>query len=80
MQRIAFKRCGQFQDILCCRDYAEKVVASYANQIQSKYYGGNIFVSIEVIVLEHFIALPHTNINSATPSHQSHAVFHYFFI
>ena len=32
---------------------------------------------IEVIVLEHFSALPQTNINSTTPSRQRHVVFHY---
>ena len=35
-------------------------------------------MSIEVIVLEHFSSLPQTNINSTTPSHQQHAVFHSF--
>ena len=56
----AFKLRESFQDVLCCRDYAERVVASFANQIQSKYYGGNRSVYIEVIALEHFSALPHT--------------------
>ena len=32
--RTAFKRRELFQDVLCCRDYAERVVASFANQIQ----------------------------------------------
>ena len=31
------------------RDYAERVVASFANQIQSEYYDGNRSVSIEGI-------------------------------
>ena len=34
MQRTAFKRCELFQDVLCCRDYSEKVVASFPHQIQ----------------------------------------------
>ena len=42
MQRTAFKQCELFQDVLCRRDYAERVVASFANQIKSKYYVGNI--------------------------------------
>ena len=42
MRRTAFKRCEIFQDVLCCRDYSERVVASFSNQIQSEYYGGNI--------------------------------------
>ena len=54
------KRRKSFQDVLCCPDYAEGVVASFSNQIQSEYYGGNRSVSIEGIVLEHFSALPHT--------------------
>ena len=32
--RTAFKRRESFQDVLCCRNYAEIVVASFANQIQ----------------------------------------------
>ena len=37
-------------------------------------------VSIEVISLEHFSAVPKTDINSTTPSPQRHAVFHYFLL
>ena len=46
---IAFKQRELFQAVLCRRDYAERVVASFDNQIQSEYYGGNISVSIEGI-------------------------------
>ena len=56
MQRTAFKRCELFQDFLCSRDYAERVVVIFAHQIQSEYYGGNRSVSISGIVLEHFNA------------------------
>ena len=35
-------------------------------------------MSIEGIALEHFSALPKADINSTTPSHQRHAVFHSF--
>ena len=45
--------------------------------MQSYHYGGNRSVFIEVIVLEHFSALPQTNINSTTLSRQRHAVFQY---
>ena len=58
MRRTAFKRRKLFQDILCRRDYAERAVASFANQIQSQYHGGNRSVSIEGIALEHFSAAP----------------------
>ena len=51
MWRTAFKRRELFQDVICRRDYAERVVAIFANQIQSEYYGGNRSVSIEGIAL-----------------------------
>ena len=44
-----FKRCELSQDVLCRRDCAERVVASFDNQIQSKYYGINRSVSVEGI-------------------------------
>ena len=77
MRRAAFKRRELFQDVICRCDYSERVVARFANQIQSKYYGGNRSVYIDVIELEHFSAVPKTDINSTTPSSQRHAVFHY---
>ena len=33
MRLTAFKRRELCQGVLCCRDYAERVVASFANQI-----------------------------------------------
>ena len=63
LRRTAFKRRELFQDVLCRRDYAERVIASFANQIQSEYYGGNISVSIEGIALKHFSAAPKSDIN-----------------
>ena len=56
--RIAFKRRELFQNTLCRRDYAEKLVTIFSHKIQSEYYGGNISVSIEGILLEYFSALP----------------------
>ena len=35
LRSTAFKGRELFQDVLCRRDYAERVVASFANQIQS---------------------------------------------
>ena len=58
IQHTAFKRHELFQNVICCRDYDERVVASFDNKIQSEYYGGNRYVSIEVIALEHFSAAP----------------------
>ena len=76
--RTAFKQRELFQDVLCCRDYAERVVASFSNQIQSEYYGVNRSVSIEGIALDHFSAAPQADINSSTISRPQHAVFHSF--
>ena len=67
MLRTAFKRRELFQDLLCRRDYAERVVTSFAHQIQSEYYGVNISVSIEGIALENVSALSKADINSSTP-------------
>ena len=36
MQLTAFKRHELFQDVLCHHDYSERVVAIFANQIQSE--------------------------------------------
>ena len=64
--------------MLCRRDYAESVVASFSHQIQSEYYGGTRSVSIEVIVLEYVSALPQTGINSYTKPCSWYAVFLFF--
>ena len=80
MRHTAFKCCKLFQDVLCRRDYDERLVASFAHQIQLEYYGGNISVSIEGIVLENFSAFPKEDINSTTKSCQLHAVFHYIYL
>ena len=76
--QTAFKRRESFQDVLCCRYYYEMAVAGFPHQIQSEYYGGNIYVSIEGISLEHLIELPQTEINSSTKPCPRHAVFHAF--
>ena len=78
MRRTAFKQCESFQYVLCYCDYAERVIARFANQIKSEYYGGNKSVSIEGIALEHFSAAPQADINSSTLSRPRHAVFHSF--
>ena len=41
-------------------------------------YGGNRYVYIEGIALEHFSTSPQADINSSTLSHPRHAVFHSF--
>ena len=62
-RQTAFKCRESFQYVLCRRDYAERIVASFIHQIQPSYYSGNISMSIEGIVLENFSALPQTEIN-----------------
>ena len=74
MRRTVFKWRELFQDVLCCSDYADRVVAIFDNQIQSEYYGGNISVSIEGIALEHFSAATQADINLCP----RHAVFNSF--
>ena len=34
MRRTAFKRRELFQDVVCRRDYDDRIVASFANKIQ----------------------------------------------
>ena len=80
LRHTVFKQRESFQDLLFRRDYAEREVESFAHQIRSEYYGGNISASIEVIALGYYSALPKTYINSTTPSHQNHAVFHSFYL
>ena len=80
MRRTAFKQRELFQDVLCRRDYAERVVASFSNKTQLEYYVGNRSMSIEGISLENFSAASKANINSSTISCQRHAVFRYCFI
>ena len=53
----SFKRRELFQEVLCCSDCSERVVETFAHQIQSEYYGVNRSVYIEGISLEHFSAL-----------------------
>ena len=78
MRHTSFKRRELFQNVLCRRDCAERVVASFGNQIHAEYYGVNRSVSIESIALEPFSAAPQEDINSTTPSRPRHAVFHSF--
>ena len=75
-----FKHCEYFQDALCCCDYAEQVVASFAHQIQSEYHGVNICVSIEVIVLEQFSDTKHPLQLFTPQSRTRHSMFHSFFM
>ena len=66
--------------MLCRGDCAKRVVSSFPYQIQTEYYGENLSVSIEGIVLESFSALPQTVIKESTKSCLCHAVFHSFLL
>ena len=55
-----------------------RLVASFANQIKSEYYGGNRSVSIEGIALEHYSAAPQADIMSSTLARQRYALFYSF--
>ena len=48
----AFDRRSEFQDVLCCSDYSERVVSIFSQQIQYEYYGDNRSVSIKGIAWE----------------------------
>ena len=66
MRRIAFERRELSQNVLFHRDYAERLVARFAHQIKSEYYGGNRSVSMEGISMETFSSLPKVDVNSTT--------------
>ena len=42
--RKTLKRRPDYLDVLCRRDYVEREVARFAQQIQPEHYGGNILV------------------------------------
>ena len=67
------------QDVLCCQDYSQSVVDSFAHQIQSEYYGINWYVSIEGVSLEHFSEPAQTETPGTPQSRRSQSVFHSFF-
>ena len=63
LRRTAFKRRKLFQDVPCRCDYSEMVVAIFAHQLQSEYYGGNISMPVKGITLEIFSLSPKYDIN-----------------
>ena len=62
-RQTAFKRRESFQDVLCRNDNSERAVDIFPHEIKSENYGGNRYVYIEGIVLEHFSASIPTEIN-----------------
>ena len=70
-----FNRRTENQNVLCC----QRVVASFANKIQSEYYVRNISVSIEGIELDHLGTTTQKE-SAATPqAHTRNDVFLFFF-
>ena len=74
-RRISFKRCESFQNVLCRRDYSERVVASFAHPKQSEYYGGDRSMSVDRTALENISAIPQREIKSYTKLCPRHSVF-----
>ena len=71
----ALKLQDKLHDVLFWCGYAEWVVYSFAHQIQSEYYGGNIYVSIEGISLEIFSASHHSSTLLVSDHGLLHAIF-----
>ena len=59
-------------------DYVELVVEIFAHQIKIACYGGNVYVYIEEIDLEHFSNTDQVTLIFNTHSCTRHAVFHSF--
>ena len=78
-RRDSFKFCAKFQYVSCRRDYAERVLARFSNQIQSKYYGKNISVSIGGGSLEDFSTIDTDTETLSHPGPTRHAMFHSIF-
>ena len=74
----AFKRHEYYQDVLCRWNYAEHLLAIFVHQIQSKYYGGNRYVSIKGIVLEKFSDTYQWTSSSSLYSCKRHVLFNCF--
>ena len=74
----AFKCQGLFQYLLQQIDYVEHMLACFANQIFSEYYGDNWYVSVEVIVLEKYRQLYQTQICCEICNTKMHVGFHSF--
>ena len=72
----AFKCRRKQYDVLCRCDYSECIVSSFSYQIQSEYYGGNRYVSIEGIALEHFSASNQASSSLTSDTLSLQEVFH----
>ena len=77
--REAFTRRGDSYEVFCWHDYAEQVVYSFAHQIKFEYYGGNISVSIDVILLDHFISFQNPSPLLSSGDLKLQDLFHSFF-
>ena len=74
------KRRRENQHVLCHCDYAERVVASFAHQIQYEHYGGNLYVFVGGIALENFSAPQQTETATPKQALTHHAVCSLIFV
>ena len=75
----AFKGRNEYHDILCWSDYTEIIVSIFAQQIKFKYYGGNRYLSIEIIAIDHFSASTQSNSAVSDKDISCMSVFYSFF-
>ena len=78
LRQESFKSYADLHGVFCRQYYSECVVASLSHQIQSEYYIGNIYVSIEGYYLDHFSASYQETALSISHSCKHHAVFQSF--
>ena len=72
----ALKSCRENKYVFLRRDYAERLVASFAHQIQYEYYDGNWSVSTKVIALDRLSAPTEKKTPTTPQSCKRHDVFH----
>ena len=71
----AFKRRIRQYGVLCRSDYVERILSSFAHQIQSEYYGGNRSVFIVVIALENISASNQASLSLTSETVSNKVVF-----
>ena len=76
--REEFKCRIKQHDILCQRDYAERILSSFPHKLQSEYYGVNWSVSIKVIVLDNLSYSKKSSSQLTSEAVSCQAVFHSF--
>ena len=80
LRKKAFKRRMSSFDAKSRHDYAERLVAEFANHIQSEYYSGNRSCSMEGIALEHFKSDLSNTIGDAQNDNHIKSIFFSFLL